>query len=710
MTSIVLAVVMTLSLAGGLLCAWMHTTLFDSDALARRAVHALDSEAVRQQLAVQLTDQLVKSGNRGIIAFRPAAQLTVETLVDTDAFKSLFASAVRRTHSALLSGTADDGLDLSDSLGLLASGLSLNQDKKASAAAAASAITTDVGTTTEAGTTKPVKATMAEVVDRIAHLPVWDWQTELNVLGYVLFALAGLTAIGVVVVAYHRRLGLMRVGISAMVAGALVILVVIIGSRFAQAAVSSAPLRRAVEDTIWAATADLRAVALTLALVGAVVAAAASPHDRFDPVVARANAVARYRVLRVSTWGTLGLAAAAALAGLLMLVYPDSAISLLVWAIGLVLVFAATRMVVSLAAAVSAPVEGKPRRRWLGWVIGVAGLLLIAVPFSVVSVTKGHAAAENSYTRTCMGSEANCDLRLDEVTLAGSHNSMSAPAYPGWLFGEQIESIRGQLNAGVRALLIDPHYGRQSSVKVPSSGVQLVLTDFASEFVVPGAEVPDQSIRDRAAKLAASAPNNGKGKRDVYLCHNYCELGAVKMVDEMVAVRQFLETNPSEIVMIIVQDAVSAADVAQVFNAAGLLDQVATLAKGEPLPTLGDLVDAGTRLVVFAESGEDDAPAWYPRAYDWFQETPYAWKSIGSFTCAPNRGKPDNPLFLVNHWVGRSPPDPALSKQVNGRSVLEARAQQCLTDRGITPTVIAADVATSGDLIAVTSEMTNRHS
>ena len=393
-----------------------------------------------------------------------------------------------------------------------------------------------------------------------------------------------------------------------------------------------------------------------------------------------------------------------------MLVYPDSAISLLVWAIGLVLVFAATRMVVSLAAAVSAPVEGKPRRRWLGWVIGVAGLLLIAVPFSVVSVTKGHAAAENSYTRTCMGSEANCDLRLDEVTLAGSHNSMSAPAYPGWLFGEQIESIRGQLNAGVRALLIDPHYGRQSSVKVPSSGVQLVLTDFASEFVVPGAEVPDQSIRDRAAKLAASAPNNGKGKRDVYLCHNYCELGAVKMVDEMVAVRQFLETNPSEIVMIIVQDAVSAADVAQVFNAAGLLDQVATLAKGEPLPTLGDLVDAGTRLVVFAESGEDDAPAWYPRAYDWFQETPYAWKSIGSFTCAPNRGKPDNPLFLVNHWVGRSPPDPALSKQVNGRSVLEARAQQCLTDRGITPTVIAADVATSGDLIAVTSEMTNRHS
>ena len=639
MTSIVLAVVMTLSLAGGLLCAWMHTTLFDSDALARRAVHALDSEAVRQQLAVQLTDQLVKSGNRGIIAFRPAAQLTVETLVDTDAFKSLFASAVRRTHSALLSGTADDGLDLSDSLGLLASGLSLNQDKKASAAAAASAITTDVGTTTEAGTTKPVKATMAEVVDRIAHLPVWDWQTELNVLGYVLFALAGLKAIGVVVVA-----------------------------------------------------------------------AAASPHDRFDPVVARANAVARYRVLRVSTWGTLGLAAAAALAGLLMLVYPESALALLVWALGLVLVFAATRMVVSLAAAVSAPVEGKPRRRWLGWVIGVAGLLLIAVPFSVVSVTKGHAAAENSYTRTCMGSEANCDLRLDEVTLAGSHNSMSAPAYPGWLFGEQIESIRGQLNAGVRALLIDPHYGRQSSVKVPSSGVQLVLTDFASEFVVPGAEVPDQSIRDRAAKLAASAPNNGKGKRDVYLCHNYCELGAVKMVDEMVAVRQFLETNPSEIVMIIVQDAVSAADVAQVFNAAGLLDQVATLAKGEPLPTLGDLVDAGTRLVVFAESGEDDAPAWYPRAYDWFQETPYAWKSIGSFTCAPNRGKPDNPLFLVNHWVGRSPPDPALSKQVNGRSVLEARAQQCLTDRGITPTVIAADVATSGDLIAVTSEMTNRHS
>ena len=226
----------------------------------------------------------MKSGNRGIIAFRPAAQLTVETLVDTDAFKSLFASAVRRTHSALLSGTSEDGLDLSSSLGLLASGLSLNQDKKASASAAAAAISTEAGTTdtgttdagtTDTGTTAPVKATTAEVVDRIARLPVWNRQTELNVLAYVLFALAGLTAIGVVVVAFHRRLGVMRVGIAAMAAGASVILVVVIGSRFAQAAASSAPLRRAIEDTIWAATADLRAVALTLALVGAVVAAAA---------------------------------------------------------------------------------------------------------------------------------------------------------------------------------------------------------------------------------------------------------------------------------------------------------------------------------------------------------------------------------------------------------------------------------------------------
>ncbi len=699
--SIVLAVVTALSLTGGLIGVWVNDAVFNADGMARRSVHALDSEAVRLELSRQLTDQLVKGGNREVIAFRPAAELTVELLIDSDPFKSLFSSAVRRLHGALLSGTANDGLDLSASLGLLASGLQLNQAKTAGLAAVAAGTTVTPESSTAASS-----GSMGAVVAKVADLPVWGWKTRLVETSVMLFTVVLLAGLGVVFTAVGRRSGVVRVGLAVMASGVLILLTVVVGSLICQNMVQAPLLRRAVQDAIWAASADLRAIALTVAVIGAVVAAAASPSDRFAPALARAELSGRYRAMRASTGGTLVVAAASAVSGLLVIFFRDTAVSVAIGAAGLALVFTATRLVVGLAAAVSAPTEGAAGRPWFGWAITVVGLLLIAVPFSVVTVRSAHAFVEDSYTRACLGEESSCDLRLDQVTLAGTHNSMSSPAYPGWLFAEQIESIGGQLNSGVRALLIDPHYGRKSSVKVPGSGVQLVLTDFAAELAVPGAEVPDQALRDRANALAASAPTTGKGIREVYLCHNYCELGAVKMVDEMIAVRRFLEANPSEIVMIIVQDAVSATDISAVFSAAGLLDHVATLTKGDDLPTLGDLVDADTRLVVFAERGEDDAPAWYPRAYDWFQETPYTWNSIESFTCDTNRGATDNPLFMINHWVGRSPPDPSLSKKVNGRSVLEARVQQCLDARGLKPTVLATDFATLGDVVAVAGELT----
>ena len=213
-------------------------------------------------------------------------------------------------------------------------------------------------------------------------------------------------------------------------------------------------------------------------------------------------------------------------------------------------------------------------------------------------------------------------------------------------------------------------------------------------------------MKAQAEKLAASA--SASGERGVYLCHNYCELGAVKMVDEMQSVRRFLESNPGEVVMIVVQDAVSSADVAAVFRAAGLLDHVVTLTPDEPLPRLGTLIDNDTRLVVFAERGDADAPPWYPHAYDWFQETKYTFDSIASFDCSANRGTEDNPLFLINHWVGRSPPDPALARKVNAIDVLDARVQQCLAERGLTPNVIAADFATTGDVVATAQNLTAR--
>ena len=65
---------------------------------------------------------------------------------------------------------------------------------------------------------------------------------------------------------------------------------------------------------------------------------------------------------------------------------------------------------------------------------------------------------------------ALCDRPLDEVVLPATHNSMSAPL-PGWYSAEQERPIRGQLDDGIRGLLLDTHYGD----RLPSGRVRTVL-------------------------------------------------------------------------------------------------------------------------------------------------------------------------------------------------------------------------------------------
>jgi hypothetical protein len=238
---------------------------------------------------------------------------------------------------------------------------------------------------------------------------------------------------------------------------------------------------------------------------------------------------------------------------------------------------------------------------------------------------------------------------------------------------------------------------------MPGARVPVIVTDFARARTVPGAEVSD-ALRAEAERLAASAPPAVGARRDIYLCHNYCELGAVKLLDELRTVREFLDRNRGEVVVIIVQDATSSAETARIFEQAGLAELAAVLEPGTDLPTLGELVDAGTPLVVFAERGDPDAPDWYHRAFDWFQETRFGFPSVDAFDCAPNRGRPDNPLLLVNHWATRSPPDPGVARRANAEAVLRARFEQCLAERGMRPNVLAVDFSALGDVIPFTRD------
>ena len=320
----------------------------------------------------------------------------------------------------------------------------------------------------------------------------------------------------------------------------------------------------------------------------------------------------------------------------------------------------------------------------MGVVVTVGAVMTVGL---VASTRRATQQAEAGGVRACNGAVNRCDLALNQVVFPGTHNSMSSALYPGWLFGEQVNTIRAQLHSGIRAFLIDTHYGVPSSARLPGSGAPIVLTDQTAGVVAQPGEEIDPAVVARANQLAARSPKAANAARGIYLCHNYCELGAVSFDSVLGDVKDFLDTNPNDVVILDIQDATSPADTAAAIERAGLADRVATLREGEPLPTLGELIDAGTTLLVFAEVGGAGGPPWYHQMYEWFQETPYGYPSIEAFDCSPNRGTAASPMLLVNHWVSKKGlADPKAARQANAHEVLRARRSAACASAGSCPT------------------------
>ena len=73
-------------------------------------------------------------------------------------------------------------------------------------------------------------------------------------------------------------------------------------------------------------------------------------------------------------------------------------------------------------------------------------------------------------------------------------------------------------------------------------------------------------------------------------------------LDVLRTVHEFLDENVDEVVTVIIQDAISPAETAEAFGAAGLDPYLHEHEPGIRWATLGELIDRGERLVVFAEN------------------------------------------------------------------------------------------------------------
>ncbi len=255
----------------------------------------------------------------------------------------------------------------------------------------------------------------------------------------------------------------------------------------------------------------------------------------------------------------------------------------------------------------------------------------------------------------CNGWAALCERRYDEVVYPAAHNANASRAWGYAPINANHDSAMDvMLEAGMRALLIDVH-----------------------EF------------RGQTA-----------------MCHGPCGLGNTPHIEGLELIRDFLASHPHDVLTIIYQDEVGTEAIVADFEAAGLLDSVHTQTRGRPWPTLREMIEQDRRLVVTAESGRPP-PLWYHHVWDVASDTPFTFFSPDEMSCELNRGQPDNPLFLMNHWVNTRAnlPSEAMATVVNAPAFVVERAQRCTKERGRPPTFIAVDFFEQGDVFEAVQQL-----
>ena len=280
-----------------------------------------------------------------------------------------------------------------------------------------------------------------------------------------------------------------------------------------------------------------------------------------------------------------------------------------------------------------------------------------------------------------------CSRPLNEVIFPGTHNSFAASDEPGWYFANQTYPIARQLKDGIRAFLIDIHYG----VYDPATGsVRTDLTAEGSDRNKVAKQLPASALRVADRVAGGVGLGTLQGKPEPYLCHTLCELGAEPLDRELDGIATFLREHSDQVLVVIVEDYVPPSTIKEAFGAAGLTRYAASLKLDAPLPTLGELIKNGHRLVVFAEV-KGGSPPWYMPAFSFIQDTPLGALHPGQLSCARYRGNADSPMLLLNHWIPPFPPSPILNAQIGRAAFLRARISRCAGERHTSGAIVAVD-------------------
>ncbi len=659
----------------------------DDREFSYRVASALDDEDFRAVLADRMVNELTRSVAPDVLAVRPLAVPALAALSDTPPFRRLFTRAIAQRHRALTNGESTFAFELPLGEGPVIESLR--------------SVSPRVANAVPADLTVPVlrldpREFELEGARLLVDLADWWWP---------LLIAAVLALIGCGLLAGGVRAAVVYVGAAIAGAGLLVVVGVaglgeFVVSHAAHAAdLSDEPERGAVR-ALWSALfGDLLSAALIAALTGTIVAALAAQElstralaatwERTQSLVRSPSPAARWAraVVLVALGATFVLEPT--LGGRIVLVVAGGLLVL----IGVAQVSGGARE----RPATAAPTAAPPMRvaAAVGAVVLVAGVAL-----ALVLPSPGAAPVESAESAEgCNGSAALCDRRLNEVVFPGTHNSYAAADEEGWFFANQRYGIARQLSDGIRAFLIDVHYG-------VTGERGRVRTDLAYEGSSRNKVVRQLSPEAvRAADRLAGGVGAGEttGRRRPYLCHTLCELGAEPVDEQLNLFRKFLDANPREVVILFIEPYVPVEEIERALEQADLLSEAAALQRDAPLPTLGDLVAADTRLVVLAED-DGGARPWYLDGFSFVQDTPLGATEPAELRCRRFRGSADSPLFMVNHWIPPFPPSVSRNEQIAG-TALRDRLRRCQRSRRLLPNLLAVDFHERSGVVEVARQL-----
>jgi hypothetical protein len=676
---------------------WSWRTFASSEGFADVATDTLKEPAVAEVLADQIVDVLQDqvATAQAAVTVRPLLRQVVAEVVATEAFRGLFHAGVREMHAAVVQGHRTRLLVRVDDASQLVKDALTVVNPRMAEAIPNEALAVAVGVS---------QSRWADLFMRVADLAGWL---------IVPFAVAAAACfLAAVRRATDRRRAMELVGLCLVSCGAVVFAFLAALLNVAADVGQDPRQRTALRAVFWSAMHVLNVTAKVLVVVGAATTLAAALAGR-GPVQERLAELSTSTRATLARPGSKAAAAAAAIgSGLVALIWPLAVAELIVRIAGVGLVVLGAIWIFDLIGA-SAWVADRhestsrvtPRRLALGGTTGVAtfSVVLLLGGMSFVRAVRAPSLDRLGIAEAgCNGYAALCDRRVDEVAFAGAHNAMSASA-DDWYFARHTGGLGAQLAHGVRAFLLDLHYG--GAIK------HIVRTSFLPEAdqALSDAEIgpEERVVIDRAFAIAgADVPAED---RKVYLCHLYCELGATLAKQAFTLLHDFLRVNPNEVVILVLEDHVAAEDAVEVLESSGLADRAYAWVAGTPAPTLRYLIERKKNVLVLAENN-GGAPPWYLSAYGGvLQDTPYKFESIDTLTapasCARLRGSSDAPLLLVNHWLDTGLPSPNLTARANEASVLQARLEACRRTRHHIPTIVAVDFYAKGDLLRVVDRL-----